>query len=84
MEQYGITREKVVNILSLAKVQEKYHVTYYYQDGNAFLVVNPYGQAHSFRMSERWLYTRYAARQEKLFEVHHTLLTQYGLSRGLR
>ena len=34
-------KEGIANILSLAKVQEKYHITYNIQDGNAFLVVKP-------------------------------------------
>ena len=49
-------KEGIVNILSLAKVQEKYHITYNIQDGNAFLVVKPDGQTHSFIMSDRGLY----------------------------
>ena len=35
-------KEGIANILSLAKVQEKYQVTYGIQDGNSFLVVKPY------------------------------------------
>ena len=34
-------KEEISNILSLAKIQEKYHIAYTSQDGNALLVVNP-------------------------------------------
>ena len=52
-------KEGIAIILSLVKAQEKFHVTYYSQDGNAFLVVKLYGQTHSFRMSDRGLYYLY-------------------------
>ena len=49
-------KEWIANTLSLAKVQKKYHMKYNIQDGNAFLLVNPDGQTHSFRISDLGLY----------------------------
>ena len=46
VEEFGTVwhhKEGIANILSLAKVQEKYHVKYASQDGNALLAVKPYG-----------------------------------------
>ena len=49
-------KEGISNILSMAKVQTTYHVTYGSQYVNALLVVNPDGQAYSFRMLDRGIY----------------------------
>ena len=49
-------KEGITNILSLAKLQANYHITYDSQYGKAFLLVNPDGQAHSFRMLDQGLY----------------------------
>ena len=43
-------KEGIENILLMEKVQANYHVTYDNQDGNAFLVDKPNGQAYSFSM----------------------------------
>ena len=49
-------KEGIENIIYLAKVQAKYHITCNSQNTNAFLLFNKDGQVQLFRMSDWGIY----------------------------